>query len=105
MNGSFVNRGAVTAAITVNTGGTYTEIGGLHTAGLTLSGGTYTQTGTLGVAALQVGGIRVSAGSGTPNGVVSGSPGDIYVNVAGGALTTLWIKETGVLTNLGWVGK
>lgn len=46
-----------------------------------------------------------SAGAGAPNGVVVGSPGDLYSNTAGGAGTTLWVKEAGVATNVGWVGK
>jgi hypothetical protein len=46
-----------------------------------------------------------SSGSGSPNGVVVGSPGDLYTNTAGGASTTLWVKESGAATNTGWVGK
>jgi hypothetical protein len=46
-----------------------------------------------------------SAGAGNPNGVVVGSPGDIYSNTNGGANTTLWVKESGVGTNTGWVAK
>lgn len=44
-------------------------------------------------------------GSGSPNGVVTGSPPDIYLNTAGGAGTTLYVKESGSGTNTGWVGK
>lgn len=44
-------------------------------------------------------------GSGNPNGVVTASPGAIYRNRAGGANTTLWIKESGVGTSTGWVAK
>lgn len=108
VNGTFTSRMTHTSgSIIVNSGGVYKEDGGAgHTGSLTLNGtGSYQQTGTFGAGVLKVGGIQISAGSGAPNGVVSGSPGDIYVNVAGGALTTLWIKETGVLTNVGWVGK
>jgi len=32
-----------------------------------------------------------------------GSPGDLYSNVDGGAGSTLWVKESGVATNTGWV--
>jgi len=35
-----------------------------------------------------------------PNGAVTGSPGDGYVNTAN---KTLWIKETGVATDTGWL--
>jgi hypothetical protein len=48
---------------------------------------------------------RQISGVGGPNGVVSGSPGDLYTNRSGGAATTLWVKESGVGTNTGWVGK
>ncbi|GEM_PF-4506331 len=44
-------------------------------------------------------------GSGSPNSVVTGNPCDIYLNTAGGAATTLWVKESGTATNTGWVGK
>ena len=43
-----------------------------------------------------------SAGVGSPNGAVVGSPGDLYSNTSGGAGTTLWTKESGVATNTGW---
>ena len=43
-------------------------------------------------------------GTGTPNGVVVATPGSVYLNIGGGAGTTLWVKETGS-SNTGWVGK
>jgi hypothetical protein len=46
-----------------------------------------------------------SSGSGSPNGVVTGSPGDLYTSVGGGSGTTLYVKESGSATNTGWVGK
>lgn len=59
-----------------------------------------------GVAQIALGiGINVSAGSGSPNGVVLGKPGDLYLNTAGGAGTTLYVKESGSNTKTGWVGK
>jgi hypothetical protein len=48
---------------------------------------------------------RFTSGSGVPNGSVIGSPGDLYTNTAGGAGTTLYVKETGAATNTGWVAK
>lgn len=42
-------------------------------------------------------------GNGAPNGVVFGDPGDLYMNTAGGAGTTFYVKESGVSTNTGWV--
>src|SRR5512143_512776 len=41
------------------------------------------------------------SGTGDPNGVVFGSPGDAYLDV-GASISTLWIKESGVGTNTGW---
>jgi len=51
------------------------------------------------------GGIVMSSGVGSPNGVIVGSPGDIYSNTSGGAGTTLYVKESGSATNTGWVAK
>ena len=51
------------------------------------------------------GGVVMSSGVGSPNGVVVGSPGDMYLNTSGGAGTTLYIKESGAATNTGWVAK
>lgn len=48
---------------------------------------------------------KISSGVGGPNTAVTGSPGDLYLNTSGGASTTLWVKESGVGTNTGWVGK
>ena len=47
---------------------------------------------------------RFYQGTGTPNGVLSETPGAIYINIAGGAGTTLWVKQSGS-GNTGWVGK
>lgn len=46
-----------------------------------------------------------SSGAGDPNGVIVGSPGDLYSNTNGGAGATLWVKESGAATNVGWVAK
>jgi hypothetical protein len=46
-----------------------------------------------------------SSGNGDPNGVVIGSPGDLFSRQDGGAGTSFYVKESGVATNLGWVGK
>ena len=43
-------------------------------------------------------------GSGSPEGVVTANPGSLYCNTAGGANTTLYVKESGG-GNTGWVGK
>lgn len=44
-------------------------------------------------------------GTGDPNGVVTASPPAFYLNDAGGASVTLYVKESGDGTNTGWVGK
>lgn len=50
-------------------------------------------------------GVKVSTGTGAPNGSVVGSPGDMYLNKSGGAGTTLYVKESGSATSTGWVAK
>lgn len=44
------------------------------------------------------------SGSGSPEGVVTANPGSMYLNTAGGAGTTLYVKESGG-SNTGWVAK
>jgi hypothetical protein len=46
-----------------------------------------------------------SSDNGAPNGAIVGNPGDLYSNIAGGAGATLWVKESGIATNTGWVAK
>ena len=46
-----------------------------------------------------------SSGTGDPNGVIVGSPGDLFSRTDGGAGTSFYVKESGVGTNTGWVGK
>lgn len=47
----------------------------------------------------------ISVGSGSPQGVVTANPGSLFLNLAGGANTTLYVKESGTATNTGWVAK
>jgi hypothetical protein len=54
---------------------------------------------------ITVGTTKISSGNGSPNGSVTGSPGDEYFNTAGGSATTLYVKESGTATTSGWVGK
>lgn len=49
-------------------------------------------------------GPKVTAGVGSPEAVVTAEPGSLYMNTAGGAGTSLYVKETGS-GNTGWVGK
>ena len=59
-----------------------------------------------GVAQIVLGnGVTISQGAGSPNGLVAGNLGDLYLNKSGGANATLWIKESGLNTNTGWVAK
>jgi hypothetical protein len=44
------------------------------------------------------------SGTGSPAGVVAAPPGTLYLNLSGGAATTLWVKESGTGTS-GWVAK
>jgi len=43
-------------------------------------------------------------GTGSPEGAIVGAPGSMFLNVSGGAGTTLYVKETGT-GNTGWVAK
>ena len=47
---------------------------------------------------------RWTYGTGSPEGVVTASPGSLYTNWSGGAGTTLYVKESGN-GNTGWIGK
>lgn len=47
----------------------------------------------------------ISVGSGSPEGVVTANPGSLFLNLAGGANITLYVKESGTATNTGWVAK
>jgi len=47
---------------------------------------------------------HVLAGSGTPEGVVTALPGRLYLDYAGGANVTLYVKESGT-GSTGWVAK
>lgn len=47
----------------------------------------------------------IEYGVGSPEAVLVGNPGDLYVNTDGGAGITLYVKETGVATDTGWVAK
>jgi hypothetical protein len=55
-------------------------------------------------AAIAVGALW-SSGTGDPNGVLTGSPGDLYSRKDGGAGTSFYVKESGTATNTGWVPK
>lgn len=59
--------------------------------------GTYTS--------FHLGGARITTGTGTPEGAVSGSPGDLYFRRDGGASTCLYVKQSGTSTTAGWVAK
>ena len=50
-------------------------------------------------------GVAITSGTGSPNGFVTGNPGDMYLNKSGGLGATLYVKETGTGTNTGWVAK
>lgn len=46
----------------------------------------------------------VKYGSGSPEGVITSSPGGLYCDTDGGAGVTLYVKESGN-SNTGWVAK
>jgi hypothetical protein len=49
-------------------------------------------------------GLRLFAGTGSPENVVSAPVGSLYLRTDGGALTTLYVKESGT-SNTGWAAK
>jgi hypothetical protein len=58
-----------------------------------------------GVAEFKMGnGVRVLSGAGSPEGVKTAPPGSMYLRSDGGALTCMYVKETGT-GNTGWVAK
>lgn len=67
---------------------------------LTLESSTTATVGTR----LIVTSAQIQAGTGSPEGAVTGSVGDLYLRRDGGAGTTLYIKESGA-GNTGWVAK
>lgn len=93
--------------VDLNTGAPALSSGGLNL----LEGYANAINGTSGVVAPAVNqvtfgtGTRISSGTGSPNGVVPGSPGDMYTDTSGGAGSTLYIKETGAGTTSGWAAK
>lgn len=51
-------------------------------------------------------GLKITAGfEANPNGVIAAATGSIFLTTAGGAGTTLWVKETSPTTTTGWVAK
>lgn len=44
-------------------------------------------------------------GIGSPNGKITAGIGALYINLTGGASTTLYVKESGAGTDTGWVAK
>ena len=49
-------------------------------------------------------GIRITVGTASPENVVLGSVGDLFIRTDGGAGTTWYLKESGSETNSGWAG-
>lgn len=44
-------------------------------------------------------------GTGSPEGVIVGTIADVFQRTDGGSSTTLYVKESGVNTNTGWIAK
>ena len=49
--------------------------------------------------------LNLSTGTGSPEGVVTGNIGDLYLNLSGGASTTLYVKTSSSGTSTGWTAK
>lgn len=54
---------------------------------------------------VRIGGVYVRTGTGSPNGSVIGSVGDLFLRTDGGTSTTLYVKQSGANTLTGWVAK
>ncbi|HEY6191111.1 MAG TPA: hypothetical protein VI215_02160 [Bacteroidota bacterium] len=54
---------------------------------------------------IKIGSATIHSGTGSPEGVVSGNVGDLYLRTDGGAGSTMYVKESGNATNTGWAGK
>lgn len=74
-----------------------------HASGTAITNGNYNGAVTISHTPAYFVGYNLS-GFGNPNSTVSANPGSRYINVAGGASATLYIKETGV-GNTGWIAK
>lgn len=83
---------------TVNSGSTVT-IGSSTTFS---NGNTTTFSGPLAIGTGSAPSLR--SGTGTPEGTVTAPPGSLYLNTAGGAGTSLYVKQSGT-GNTGWIGK
>ncbi len=114
-NSTFVNEGqadAITSEMIAFNYATSSSEGGSATNALACNGdavcemigfsasGSGTISGNLGI-----GSATIRSGAGSPEGVVTGNVGDLYLRTDGGAGTTLYVKENGNSTNTGWVGK
>lgn len=60
---------------------------------------------TIAVQRINLGSVQIITGSGSPAGAVSAPVGSTYHNTAGGASTTLYVKESGGTGPTGWVAK
>lgn len=49
-------------------------------------------------------GVRITVGTASPEAIVTGSVGDLFIRTDGGAGTTWYLKESGASTDTGWAG-
>lgn len=69
-----------------------------------LAANTFTEVQTLPVGGLVIGTVKVLAGTGDPDAVVTAPIGSLFLRSDGGASTTLYVKESGTGSS-GWVAK
>ena len=103
--------GTPSSGTATNLTGTATGLtAGNATTAVNLNGGTVSATTVVasGVASLNggisVNGPTITSGTGSPEGAVTASVGSVFLRTNGGAVTTLYIKESGA-GNTGWVAK
>lgn len=68
------------------------------------SANAFTEVQTFPAGGIVIGTVKIMAGTGSPEGVVTAPVGSLFLRTDGGANTTLYSKETGV-GNTGWAAR
>jgi hypothetical protein len=89
--------GSLRGALTIQSGGIYTQQG--------LSASANLRAATYEIGSAASGNSTITGGTGSPEGIVTANPGSLFLRTDGGTLMTLYVKETGVATNTGWIAK
>lgn len=100
--------GQVTALTSMQTASFWENSGNSFYASSSVGGTQTKNTGYFGFStsgnAWDTVGVRWRAGAGSPEGAIAAPIGSLYSQTDGGALTSLWVKESGS-GNTGWAAK